>query len=137
MAEADLLCDCGAALRICRRGERVGNLQSPSSAIFGCRLAVAYREVAAEHLAAKSTVKANHEVPAVGSVDGNGGCGRGGGLRELPECGKGTVDDGDKVWEITRGDAVVGNVATNNLGDEMGVDRLRFSHHFPLFWCVE
>src|SRR5713101_7262814 len=53
----------------------------------------------------------------------------------MPKFGQRSVDDGDKVWEITWGDAVVGNVAGNNLGDEMGIDCIRFSHRSsPAFW---
>lgn len=79
----------------------------------------------AEHFAAPPAVKADYEVAAVGAVDGDCGgawCGSLGGLTDPCE---GSVDDGDKVWEIAWGNGVVRDVAADNLGDETGVDRLR------------
>jgi hypothetical protein len=94
----------------------MGVAQIPPSAVVVQRKTVAYREVAAQDQAAPPAVKADHEVPAVGSVDGDSGCGSGH-TRGLPEFGEGAVDDRDKIWEFACGDAVARNVAANNLGD--------------------
>jgi pilus assembly protein Flp/PilA len=86
--------------------------------------------VSAEHLAAPSAVKADHEISAIGSVDGNSRLSDHWDLGASPKLGQGAVDDRDKVWEIANSHGVVRNVAANNLGDETAVDRLRFSHRF-------
>jgi hypothetical protein len=94
-------------------------------------------EVAAENLPAPPAVKADHEVAAVRSVDGDGRFGRGGGLGGLPEFGEGSVNDGEKIGKLACGDAVVGEVAANNLGDEVGFDRLAFRHRIHPRLVVE
>lgn len=130
-AEADLLREQCTALRVCRRDEWMGGAQIPARAVVERRKAVGCREVAAEHLAAPPAFEADHEIPCIRSVDGDCGFGRRRRLQGLPEAGEGSVDDCDKVWEIACGDLVVRDVAANNLGNETGIDRLRFSHRFP------
>src|SRR5271163_4492184 len=41
------------------------------------------------------------------------------------------MNNRDDVWEVGRRDGIVGDVATKDLGDEMGIDRLGFRHLFP------
>jgi len=130
-AEADLLREQCTALRVCRRDEWMGGAQIPARAVVERRKSVGCCEVAAEHLAAPATFKADHEIPCIRSVDGDSRFGDHRDLWELPKLGQRLVDRGNKVREIACGDAVVGNVAANNLGDETGIDRLRFSHRFP------
>jgi len=109
----------------------MGILQIPTGTVVARQKAVCCREVPAKHLAAPPAVKANHEIPAVGSVDGNSRLSDHGDFGGSPKLGQGSVDDRDKVWEVARRDGVVRNVAAHNLGDETGVDRFGFRHLFP------
>src|SRR5260370_23034676 len=104
----------------------MGVFQVPPGAVIARRKTVAYREVAAEHLAAPPAFEANHEVPAVGSVDRNSRCLAFGHFGRLPKSGKGAMNGRYKVRKSARRDLVVRDVAANNLSDEIGVDRLSF-----------
>src|SRR5713226_8627074 len=109
---------------MCRCGEWVRRLQSPTSAVFGWRLAVAHREVAAKGQAAPPAVKANNEVPAIRSVERDSRCRDHGDFGGFSKLGQGSVDDGDKVGEFARWNLVVLDVAADNLGDVTGIDCL-------------
>jgi hypothetical protein len=74
------------------------------------------REVTAEHQAAPPAIEADNKVPAIGSVDGDRGRGSGR-LRRCAECGERLVDGGDEVWEFSRVDLDVPDIAPDNLGD--------------------
>src|SRR6266576_6963586 len=89
------------------------------------------RQVSAEHFAAPAAIETDHEVTTIRSVDGDRRRGDRRDFWRLAKLGEGSVDDRDKVGKFAGGDAVVRDVAADNLGDDAGVDRLRFSHRFP------
>jgi hypothetical protein len=103
-------------------------LQTPTCAVFVRQQEVGCHEVTAEHQAAPSAVEADHKIPAIRSVASDSRLEDHGDFWAFPNLGQRSVDRGDKAREIARVDPVVGNVAANNLCDETGVDRLRYSH---------
>jgi hypothetical protein len=85
---------------------------------------VAHREVPPKRLAAPAAVKANHEVPAIRSVERDSRCRDHGDFGGFPKLRQGSVDDGDKVGEFPWWNLVVLDVAADNLADETGIDCL-------------
>src|SRR5271155_4495863 len=114
----------------------MGDAQMPPDAVVARRQCMYRCEVPAEHQTAPAAFEADDEIPAVGAVDGDGRCRSFEHFGRLPEAGEGSVDGHDDVWEVGRRDGVVRDVATNDPGDETGVNRLGFGHLFsslPVF----
>jgi hypothetical protein len=84
--------------------------------------------VAPQHLAAPSAFKADHEVPAIGSVDCNSWRGRGEGRRGLAEFAKRSMYGGDQARKLVRRDLIVYDLALDDFGDEMRIDRFSVRH---------
>jgi hypothetical protein len=85
--------------------------------------------VTAKHLAAPCAFEADHEVPAIRSVDGNGGFGSRR-PRRCPKYGKRSMHAGDQARKLARLNPVVCDVAENDLDYEARIDRFGFSHLF-------
>src|SRR5439155_22573217 len=83
-----------------RRDGRMGFAQIPLGAVFARRQAVCCPEVPAHHLAAPSAFKTDHKVSAIRSVDCDGRLRDHGDFASFRKLGQGSVDEGDKVWEI-------------------------------------
>jgi hypothetical protein len=115
--KTELLGDRRATLGVVRCGERVINLQIPPSTAVARRQIMCNAEVATEHLAAPAALETDYKVSAVGSVDRNcRSAGRSWRILGSPERGEGLMNDGHKVWEFARGNAVVSDIPANDLG---------------------